>query len=123
MTIYIYIHPSSEVVGLFWILENLGRALFPHLETTTIAISRPQLSISLLVQKSPGQFLHPEPLGKRPGPKDLWKKWKCEFSSSGRPKSAPGVRFSESPLKTIGGAEIFVQIRALGTCFVAVERF
>ena len=95
--IYIYIHPSSEVVGLFWILENLGRAFFPHLETTTIATSRPQFSISTLVQKSLGQFLHPEPLGKRPGRKDLWKKWKSEFSSSGRPKSAPGVRFSESP--------------------------
>ena len=69
--ICIYIHPSSEVVGLFWNLENLGRAFFPHLETTTIAISRPQFSISLLVQKSLGQFLHPEPLGKRPGRKDL----------------------------------------------------
>ena len=71
---YMCIHPSSEVVGLFWNVENLGRAFCPHRETATIAISRPQFSISILVQKSPGQFLHPEPLGKRPGRKDLWNK-------------------------------------------------
>ena len=46
----------------------------------------------------------------------------AETSAPGRPKSASGLQFSESPRKTIRGAQILVQFRALGTPFVAVLR-
>ena len=48
---------------------------------------------------------------------------KFGFPAPGRPKSASGQRFSESPSQNIKDSEVLVQIRALGTSFVAVQRF
>ena len=75
---------------------------------------------AILAQKSPGQFSHTEPLGKKVWANILANNWKVEFSILGRPKSASGLRFSESPSKTIGGTEVLVQIRCLAAHFVAV---
>ena len=77
-------------------------------------------SWAILAQKSPGQFSHTEPLGKTVWAKMLAKKCKVEFLIPGRPKSASGPRFSESPSKAIGGTEVLVQIRCLAAHFVAV---
>ena len=41
----------------------------------------------------------------------------------GRPKSASGLRFSESPRQTISDSDVLVQIRALGTPVVAIRRY
>ena len=62
-------------------------------------------------------------LGKKLGDNFSEQKGTVEFSILGRPKSASGPRFSESPSKTIGGTEVLVQIRCLAACFVAVYRF
>ena len=70
-------------------------------------------------QKPPRELSHAEPLGKDVCAKSLAKKRKVGFSIWGRQKSASGLRFSESPPKTIGGTETLVQIRGLAACFVA----
>ena len=55
--------------------------------------------------------------------KKSMKNGKVWFSAPGRPKSASGLRFSESPRQTISDSEVLVQIRALGTPVVAIRRY